>query len=119
MDKILAKKFAEESFKSLEPIAAKYGLKIKYRGGKFSSFDFAPKFVFEVPITADNIVVTDIPDENFSNEMIKMGLASRGTQVKLHNGKIATILSARRKKYVIDIDGKEFLINFQGCSAIK
>ncbi len=111
MDKILAKKIADDSIKALESVATKYGLKVKYHGGNFSSFDFKPKIIFEVPITQSE------NSKTLSDSDVKFGFAPRGTKIIIdHSKEKAVVTGTRRTKYVIEMNGKEYLMPFRGCS---
>ncbi len=116
MNKELAKKIDNECEFALKVIAEKYNLKLIPRGGKYTSHDLKIGFIFDEPI---NII--DKPLHKYSTKPltdidIKNGFAQRGVKIKLNTGETAIIVNTKRKKYVIEINGKQYLAPFSICS---
>ena len=59
---------------------------------------------------------------NEDDEYIKHGLAKRGTRVRFFDGRKATVIKARRTRYLVEFDDKpgvEMVAPFKGFTALK
>ena len=112
MDKQLARKLSDDIKLALDSVAKKHGLTVSLNGGSFDDTQFKPKIIFRTPIDK-------LEKKNASDEDIHNGFARPGTEILTSSGKKATIVSVRRTKYLIDIDGQQYTINFRGCRSLK
>ena len=101
--------------KAMREVAKQFGLEYSPKNGTYTDGEFRTSVRLVTPL---NITVGNVLEPISSDNGIKFGLASRGTQVKFRND-ICTVVEARRVKYVLLFpNGKEYLVKFEHCSPI-
>lgn len=119
MNKKLADQIGNDCKFALETIAKKYNMKLRLKGGIFTTTDFSPKFTFDEPLSVIETPINPYSRKEITDVDIKGGWAPRGTKIKLNDGAIGIIIKSRSKKYLIDINGKEYVAHFSICSLYK